>query len=54
MLINIQKKVFCNINKSKVLLLIKIIGIDWSSKKLDHKTIGFFEIIGKKNILLEL
>ena len=32
----------------------KNIGIDQLSKKLDHKMMDFFEVIGKKNILLEL
>ena len=32
----------------------KNISTDRPSKKLDHKIIGPFEVIGKKNILLEL
>ena len=35
-------------------LLTKNISTDWPSKKLDHKIIGLFEVIEKKNILLKL
>ena len=47
------KKVFHNI-KDKVWLSTKNISIDPPLKKLDHKMIGFFKVIGKKNILLKL
>ena len=35
-------------------LSIKNISTNQPSKKLDHKMIGLFEVIGKKSILLEL
>ena len=38
----------------KMWLSMKNINTDQPSKKLDHKMIGLFDVIGKKNILLEL
>ena len=47
------KEVFYNIG-DKIWLFIKNICTNQLSKKLDHTIIGFFEVIGKKNILLKL
>lgn len=47
------KKIFYNI-ENKVWLSTKNISTKHPSKKLDHKIIGLFEVIGKKNISLEL
>ena len=48
-----RKKVSYDIG-NKVWLSTKNIRIDRPFKKLDHKMIGLFEVIGKKGILLEL
>ena len=47
-----QKEVSYNIG-DKMWLFTKNISIDQLSKKLDYKMINFFEVIGKKSILLE-
>ncbi len=47
------KEVFYNIG-DRVWLSIKNINTNRSSKKLDHKIIDLFDIIGKKDISLEL
>lgn len=48
-----QKKVFYD-NGDKIWLSTKNINTDQPSKKLDHKMICSFEVIKKKDILLEL
>ena len=48
-----RKKIFYDIG-DKIWLSTKNISTDLPSKKLNHKMIGSFEVIGKKRILLEL
>ena len=48
-----KKKLFYDIG-DKVWLFTKNINTDQSSKKLNHKMIGSFKVIKKKNILLKL